>query len=205
LLEYHLQTQHRHIAASLEGVIAVHQYFRFDHGYETCLLAQRGIARKRVRIGFDATPAGPMIIDGNDGAPLRKASAHQQVLLETISQSIQTLGYFLSRVPGQLLSAHIHFDTRNDPGMPQGLEKRSAVFLILADRLVVEDYAADILAEADRGDDQISISAPRSRRFGDAELCEPLVACGGAFINRQQSSAGTDQGSRNVDQRLAIH
>lgn len=38
LLEYFLKAQQRRFAASLEGMIAIHQHFRFDHGDESGLL-----------------------------------------------------------------------------------------------------------------------------------------------------------------------
>jgi hypothetical protein len=120
-------------------MIAVHEHFRFDDGNQSGFLAQRGVARQRVRVGLDATLAGNAIADGNHRAPLGKTRAHLKVFLEAVAQSVQTFGDFFAGMSGQVLGSGIHFDAGNDARVSEDFEKRRAVFLLLADGLVVEN------------------------------------------------------------------
>ena len=151
----------------LQGMLAVHQHFRLDDGDQSSLLAQRGIASQRLRVGLDATAAGNAIANRNHRAPLGKTGAHLRILGQPFSQAIQTFGYFLSGMTCQILRTGVDFDAGNDPGIGEDLNKRSAVVLLLADRLVVEDRATDALAQAGRGHDQLPVGAPSLHGFGN--------------------------------------
>src|SRR5208337_3851649 len=119
-------------------------------------LAQRGIASQRLRVGLDAASAGNAIAQGNHGAPLGKTGAHLKVPLETDTQSVQTLGDLLSWVTCQVPGTDINFDAGNDSRIDEDFDQGSAIFLLLADRLVVEDRPTDAFAEAGRGHDQLA-------------------------------------------------
>ena len=104
----------RRRAALLQNMIAVHQHFRFDDGNKSGFLAQRGIARQRMCVGFDATPAGNVVADGNHRPPLGKTRSHLKVFRQTVAQSVQTFGYFFAGMRGKILGSGIHFDAGNN-------------------------------------------------------------------------------------------
>ena len=108
-------------AASLQSMRAVHQHFRFDNRNQSGFLAQRGVARQRVCVGFDATPAGNAIADGNHRPPLGKTRAHLKIFLESVAQAVQTFGDFFAGRTSQLFCSSINFDAGNDSRIGRGL------------------------------------------------------------------------------------
>ena len=96
---------------------------------------------------------GMSIADGNHRAPFGKTRAHLKVFLEPVAQSVQTFGDFFAGMSSQVLGSGINFDAGNDSRISEDFEKRRAVLLLLADRLVVENHAADALAETGCGHD----------------------------------------------------
>ena len=166
---------------------AVHQHFRLDNGNQSGFLAQRGVARQRVRVGLDATAAGNVIADGNHRPPLGKTRAHLKIFLEPVAQAVQTFGDFFAGMSGQVLCSGIYFDAGNDSRIGEDFEKRSAVLFLLADGFVVKNRATDALAETGRGHNQFPIRAPGLHRLRNVELCESFVTGRIAFIHRQQT------------------
>src|ERR1019366_4272839 len=100
------------------------------------------------------------IAHGNHRAPLGKARAHLRVFSETVAQSVQTFGDFLPWMTCQVLCAEVNFDARNDSRIGSGFNKGGAIFLLLADRLVIEDRATNGLAQTGRGHYQLPVGAP---------------------------------------------
>ena len=70
------------------------------------------------------------------------------VLVEALAQAVETLGDGLALGPGQRLGALVDLDAGDDAGVLEHLRERHAVLRGLADRLVVEDDARDVVAEA---------------------------------------------------------
>ena len=140
-------------------MIAVHEHFRLDDGDESGFLAQRGIAGQGMRVGLDATPAGNAIAQGDHRAPFGETGTHLEILLQAITQPVQTFGDLLSGMTRQILCADVDLDAGNDARIGEDLDKGRAVFLPLADRLVVEDRATD----ASRRDPVWSRSIPDRR------------------------------------------
>ena len=99
----------------------------------------------------------------------------------------------------------INFDAGNDSRVGDDFKKGSAVLLLLADRLVVEDHAADALAETRRGHDQLPIGAPGFLGLGNPQFGKSFVAGWIAFIHRQQALVVGDHASRGVHECLRIH
>ena len=186
-------------------MVAVHEHFRLDDGDQSRFLAQRGIASQRLRVGLDATPAGNAVAYGNHRAPLGKTGPHLRVFRQALAQSVQTFGYFLSGMAGQVLGAGVNFDAGNDSRIRDDFDKGSAIFLLLADRLVVEDHAANALTQTGRGHNQLPIGAPGLDGLGNPQLGKSFVAGGIAFIHRQQALVAGNQRSRGVDKILRIH
>ena len=92
LVEDDAQRRLGHLAAALERVVAVHQHLGLDDRHQACFLAQRRVARQRVRVRLDAAPARSRAADGDDGAPLREARAHAGVVGEPLAQAVEAFG-----------------------------------------------------------------------------------------------------------------
>jgi hypothetical protein len=88
---------------------------------------------------------------------------------------------------GHVLRPSVNFDAGNNARIGEGFGERRAVEFLLADCFVVENRAADALAETGRCDDQFPIRAPGFHRLRNAQLRKSFVASGIAFIHRQQT------------------
>ena len=73
------------------------------------------------------------------------------------------------------------------------LNKGSAIILLLADRLVEEDRAADALTKTGRGNDQLPIGASGLLGLGNPQTGKAFVAGWITFIHRQQALVVGDQ------------
>ncbi len=85
---------------------------------------------------------------------------------------------------GHVRLADVDFDPGYDPCVGDDLDQGNAVLLVLADRLVVEDHAADALTEAGCGHDQFPIGAPGFHGLRDPHPGKTFVAGRIAFIHR---------------------
>ena len=168
-------------------MIAVHEHFRLDNRNQAGFLAQRGIARQRMRVGLNATPAGNALADGNHRPPLGKTRAHLKVFRQTFAQSVQPFGDFLSGKTSQVFCSSINFDSGNDARIGENFYKRRAVLLLLTDGLVEKNCSANAFAKAGRGHNQLPIGAPGLHRLRNVELCESFVTGRIAFIHCQQT------------------
>src|SRR5271154_4295459 len=120
-------------------MVTVHEHLRLDDWDQSRFLTQGRITSQRMRVGLDATAAGNAVAYCDHRAPLGKARAHSKVLPEAVAQSIQTFGDFLSGITRQVLCAGVDFDAGNDSRIGEDFNKGSAILLLLADGLVVED------------------------------------------------------------------
>ena len=82
----------RDLVAPLERVVAVHQHFGLDDRDDALVLAQRGVARERVRVHVEAETRRDVRADRDDRAPLREARTELAVLDETRAQPVETVG-----------------------------------------------------------------------------------------------------------------
>ena len=112
---------------------------------------------------------------------------------------------FSPGMAGQRLGADVDLDAGDDAGLGQDLDEGRAVVRLLADRLVVEDHAADAVAEPGRGDEQFAIGAPRLLGLRNPRGGEALVAGGVALVHREQALAAGDQLARGLDELLRVH
>jgi hypothetical protein len=190
----------RHLPASIERMIPIHQHFRFDDGDQSRFLAQRGIAGQGLRVGLDAASGGKSVTQGNHGSPLGKASTHLEIASQSAMQPVQPFGDLLSRMAGQRLRADVHLDAGDDPRVSDHLEERGAVVLPLTDRLIEEDHPADGFAETGGRHEQFPIGAPGLFGLEDSQLGEPLVAGRDALVHRQQALVVRDERLRRLDQ-----
>ena len=193
------------LEAALQGVIAVHENFRLDNGHQSSFLAQCGIARQGLCVGRNAASAGNAVANGNHGTPLGEACAHAGVFSQPFAQSIQTFGNFFAGKPRQILGAQVDLDSRNNPRFHEGRGKRSAIFRLLADRLVVEDGAADAFAQSGSGHNHLPISPPSLYGLRNPQLGKTLITRWVTFIHRQQALVAHEKSLRCFFKLLYIH
>jgi hypothetical protein len=158
-----------------------------------------------VRVGGDAGTGRDRVADPDHGAPLGEARAQPAIVAEPLAQAVEPFGDLFARMAGQRLGTGIDLDARNDPGLHERLREGQPLVRLLAQRLVVEDRAADAFAQARCRHDQVAIRATRFGRQRDAERGESLVGGGSALVHRQQAPVTGDQRRRRVDQRLGVH
>jgi hypothetical protein len=91
------------------------------------------------------------------------------------------------------LGAGVDLDAGNDAGLLERLRERHAGERLLADRLVVEDRAADAAAEVRRRHDHVAVGTRASLGLGDAELGEALVAGRRALVHREEAAVAGDE------------
>ena len=145
--------------AALLRVTAVHQYFGLHDRHDVLFLAERGIARQCVCIGFDGKARRYAITNIDHRAPLGKARPELVVLDHPLAQAIEALGDGLARKGGQRLGAGVDLDARDDAQLGQVVRERDAVAGLLADGLIVHDHAADPLRDSRGREQQFAIAA----------------------------------------------
>ena len=91
-----------------------------------------------------------------------------------------------------VLCASVNFDTGNDSLIGNGFNKGSAIFLMLADRLVIKDRATNGLPQTGRGDNQLPVGAPRLFGLGNPQLGKSFVAGWITLIHCQQAFIASD-------------
>ena len=126
-------------------VVAVHQHFGLDDRDDRGLLAQGRVARERLGVRGDAAGGRDAGADVDDRAPLGEARAEAVVLGEPLAQAVEALGHRLARKAGERLGARVHLDAREDAARGEQLRERLAVGGLLAEGLVVQDHARDVL------------------------------------------------------------
>ena len=92
-----------------------------------------------------------------------------------------------------VLCTGVNFDAGNDSRIGDDFNKGSAIFLLLADRLVVEDRATNALTETGRGHNQLPIGTPGLLGLGNPQPGKSFVAGWITFIHRQQPLVVGDQ------------
>ncbi len=89
--------------------------------------------------------------DGDHRAPLREARAEAAVLDETLAQAVETVGDELAVGDfGELAAPLSTLMPGMMPSVSRIFDERAAVGRVLADRLVEEDHAADVVGRARR-------------------------------------------------------
>jgi hypothetical protein len=127
-----------------------------------------------MRVRLDASSAGESFSDGEYRAPLGEACSHLKILGQSATQAIQAFGYFLRWVARQFLCARVDLDAGNNSRIGEDPNKGSAVFSVLANRLVVQDCAADIFAEAGCGYQQFAPRTPGFLSLKYSENCNAV-------------------------------
>ncbi len=155
--------------AGVDVVGAVHQDLGLDDRHDLLFLAERRIAGERVRIGLDAGPGRNPVADIDDGAPLGELRAQRAIFGKPLAQPIETFGDDLARAVGQGLGPLVDLDAGQRPRLLDHLDQRGAVLGVLADGLVVEDDARDMVAHRiGRPKQQLAVVAPVGRKNAPA-------------------------------------
>src|SRR6185312_8324808 len=98
--------------------------FRLDDRNDLLLLAERRIARERMRIRLDAAVARDRRADVDDGAPLGELGAELAVFDQPLAQAVEAFGDGLARAERQRLGARIDLDAWNCAGLRDELDQR---------------------------------------------------------------------------------
>ncbi len=205
LREDGVERRARHLVAARERMVAVHQDLRLDDRHDAGLLAERRVARERVRVDVDAGRGRDAVADRDHRAPLREAGAERRVLREPLAQPVEPFGDLLVGMERERLRAGVDLDAGHDAEGRQRVGERDAGERALPDRLVEQDRAADRFGESRRGDDEVAPPPPHLLGRRDALLDEALVAGPGALVHRDQALVVGDEGSGGGGQRWAVH
>ena len=133
------------IDAGLEVVVAVRQDLRLHDGAEAVHLADAGVAGQDVGVLPDRELRGLLAADFQNAAPLGKAGTSLVVLLAALSKSVEPLGGRLIVRAQQLHDSLVHLDARDDALVLEELHKGGAIIGLLEERLVEENYSAEVL------------------------------------------------------------
>ena len=156
-------------------------------------------------IRLDAATGRNAISYGDDRPPLGELRAQIGVLGETVAQPVETLGDKLAVSSCQRLRALVHLDAGNDALIRQYLDEGSAVRALLAERLVVQDDAADELRRSCRAKEALAVVATVLECRLDADGIETPLDGAVALVRRQDALARCDDGLRCVDHVLKVH
>ena len=156
-----------------------------------------------VRLG--AVAAGRPVADGVYAAPLGEPRAQLDVLLQAVAQAVEALGHLLAGGAGQRVSALVDLDTGDHPLTLYDLDQGRAVGAILAQRLVVQDYPADVLVGARRREQQLTVVPTVALGRLDADAVEPPLDRTGALVRGKDALAGGDHGPRRLVEPLDVH
>jgi hypothetical protein len=187
-------------AAALDRVRAVLQDLRLDDRDDARLLAQRRVPGERVRVRPDAVLARQRVRDGVRRAPLREARAEPAVLGEALAQPVQAFGDRLALGAGERLRARVDLDAGDDPLRGEQLGERRPIGGALAERLVVEDDAADELLGARRREEEVAIRAPVLLRRLDPDRVEALLDRAARLVGGEDPLPLGDERARGLVQ-----
>ena len=88
------------LEAAVDVVVAVHQHLGFDDRHDLRRLAERGIARQRMRIGVDAVCGRDAGADVDHGAPFGEARALLVIFRQPVGELVEADGDELARAAG---------------------------------------------------------------------------------------------------------
>ena len=197
-MERPLQRARGDLVAALDRVVGVHEHLGLDDRDDAGLLAERGVAGERMRVRADARDRRDAVADRDDRAPLREARAEPAVLLEPCAQAVEPLRDLLAGEAGQVVSAGVDLDPRDDALRGQHLGERRAVVGGLPDRLVVEDHAADRVLHPGRGEEELPVEAPVLLGRLDADRVEALLDRAGGLVGGEDALVVGDDRLRGV-------
>ena len=191
---------------AFDGVITLHHHLGFDDRDDADLLAERRVPRERVGVDVDRVLRRKRVGDGVGGAPLGEPGAEAVVLGEPVAQPVEALGDRLPVVgEGERLGAGVDLDAGDDTLALEDLGERGAVEGRLADRLVEEDDAADVVADPFGREQEVAVRAPVVLGVFDADRVEALLDGAGALVGGEDALAGRDERPGGRFEGVGVH
>ena len=131
--------------------------------------------------------------------------AEAVVLLEPFAQPVEAFGDRLAVGERERLRALVDLDPRDDALRREQLRERRSVERALADRLVEEDDAADVLLGAGRREEQVAVRAPGLLGRLEADRVESLLDRAVALVRREDPLALGDERPGGLVQLVVRH
>jgi hypothetical protein len=103
------------------------------------------------------------------------------------------------------MRALVDLDPGDDPVLDHDLGERHAGLGRLADGLVVQDRAGNVVAELRRGQQQLAVGAAVFLVVRDADAVEALGDGAGGFVDRDDALARGDHGQGGVGKLFDAH
>src|SRR5690606_25584605 len=141
----------------------------------------------------------------DDRAPLGEAGAQLVVLLQARAQAVQALGHDLAREAGKRMRALVDLDARDHAVVRHVAGEGDSVLRLLADGLVEQDRAADVLVQARGRQQQLAVGAAVLLGVLDADAGEALGDGAGGFVDGGDALAGRNHGQGGFGRRLDAH
>ena len=132
--------------------------------------------------------------DRDDRAPLRELRAELHVLLAALRELVEALGDLLVGAEREVGGAGIDLDPGQDALAREQRGERRAVGGLLAQRLVVQDHAAHVVAEPAHGEQQLAIGAAVLLGVLDLDRLEALADGAGRLVGGEDAAAARDHG-----------
>ena len=101
---------------------------------------------------------------------------------QALAQTIKTFGNGIAREARQRLGAHVDLDARDHAQVGQVLGKRHTGQRALAQGLVIENDAADVILHTGSGEQHVAIGAATVGSGLECNLVEALLDGAGTFI-----------------------
>ncbi len=204
LLVEHLQGELGDLGAAVDVVIAVHDHFRLDDRHDAFVLAERGIAGERMRIGIDASIARNAGADIDHRAPFGELGAEPPIFGEPLAQAVEAFGDHLARTERQGMRALVHLDAGERAGGLDDLDEGGAVLGLLPDGLVIEDHAGDV-AHALGAEQELAIVAAIVLGAFDADGVEALLDGARGFVRGENAPSRSHHGVGNAIELSKVH
>src|SRR5580765_198650 len=158
-----------------------------------------------MRVRPDAVLARNVLADRDHGAPLREARAELAVLVQPFAEPVEAFGDGLTLGQCERLCSRVHFDPGDDSLRPEQLREGGSVGRALAERLVEEDDAADVLLSAFGREEEVAVSAPRLFVRLDTDRVEAFLDRAAALVRREDSLTVRDDRLGGLLQLLNVH
>src|SRR5581483_2681521 len=112
------------------------------------------------------------------------------VLLEPAAEAVETLRDLLAGCVRERFRALVDLDPGDDPLPLEQPRERRPVVCVLADRLVEQDHAADVVGGALGREEHVAVGAPGVLRRLDADRVEALLDRSVALVGGEDPLAG---------------
>ena len=187
-------------------MVAVHQHFGLHDRDDLRRLAQRRVARERMRVGQDRGVARDAGADIDHGAPFREAGALLEIFWQPVGELVEPDGDQFAGAIGKRLGAFVDLDAGYRAGLFDQLDHRCAVFGFLPNRFVVKDHARDVvLHRIGRAEQHLAIIAAIVFRALDADRVEALFDRPRRFVRREDSATRRHHGVGDFIQLCEVH